>query len=75
MTSTEFTIRLLSAAVAGLVIGFERQWNNRSAGIRTTTLVAIGAALFVLLSINITEDRGDVTSSYRYRFSRSRNYF
>jgi len=61
MTSTEFTIRLLSAAVAGLVIGFERQWNNRSAGIRTTTLVAIGAALFVLLSINITEDRGDVT--------------
>ena len=61
MTSTEFTIRLLSAAIAGLLIGFERQWNNKSAGIRTNTLVAIGAALFVLLSINITKDSGDVT--------------
>lgn len=44
MTSTELTIQLLSAAVAGLLIGFERQWNNKSAGIKTNTLVAIGAA-------------------------------
>jgi len=59
MTITEFTIRLLSAAFAGMLIGFERQWNNKSAGIRTNTLVAIGAALYVLLSINInTESEG-----------------
>src|ERR1700745_409507 len=43
----------LNLAVAlGLsaVIGFERQWRNRLAGLRTNTLVALGAASFVVLS-------------------------
>jgi len=61
MTITEFTIRLLTAAAAGLVIGFERQWHHKSAGLRTNTLVAIGSALYVLLSINLTQEDGDVT--------------
>lgn len=61
MTITEFTIRLLFAAFAGMLIGFERQWNNKSAGIRTNTLVAIGAALYVLLSININNEGNGVT--------------
>lgn len=61
MTSREFTIRLLSATVAGLLIGFERQWNKKSAGIRTNTLVAIGAAPYVLLSININNESTGVT--------------
>jgi putative Mg2+ transporter-C (MgtC) family protein len=30
------------------VIGFERQWRNRLAGLRTNTLVALGAASFVI---------------------------
>lgn len=37
------------AVVAGAVIGFERQWRHRLAGLRTNTLVALGAASFVLL--------------------------
>src|ERR1700733_3105855 len=38
----------LGAAVSlGAVIGFERQWRNRLAGLRTNTLVALGAASFV----------------------------
>jgi putative Mg2+ transporter-C (MgtC) family protein len=32
----------------GAVIGFERQWRQRMAGLRTNTLVAIGAASFVI---------------------------
>ena len=40
----------LGAAVGlGAVIGFERQWRNRLAGLRTNTLVALGAASFVVL--------------------------
>ncbi|MFI8389993.1 MgtC/SapB family protein [Streptomyces sp. NPDC085540] len=34
----------------GAVIGLERQWRARLAGLRTNALVAGGAALFVLLS-------------------------
>jgi putative Mg2+ transporter-C (MgtC) family protein len=41
----------LGAAVAlSSVIGFERQWHNRLAGLRTHTLVALGAATFVVFS-------------------------
>lgn len=62
MTNTEFTLRLLTALVAGLLIGFERQWNHKSAGLRTNTLVSVGAAIFVLISIMVTEkSNGDVT--------------
>jgi putative Mg2+ transporter-C (MgtC) family protein len=32
------------------VIGFERQWRNRLAGLRTNTLVALGAATFIIFS-------------------------
>jgi putative Mg2+ transporter-C (MgtC) family protein len=55
MTNTEFTIRLMAALLAGLLIGFERQWNHKSAGLRTNTLVSVGAAIFVLISILVTE--------------------
>ena len=41
-------INLASAVVLGSVIGFERQWRNRLAGHRTNTLVALGAASFVV---------------------------
>jgi putative Mg2+ transporter-C (MgtC) family protein len=61
MTTLEFTLRLLAALGGGLIIGFERQWNFKSAGLRTNTLVATGAALYVLLSINMTGDGGDPT--------------
>jgi putative Mg2+ transporter-C (MgtC) family protein len=32
------------------LIGFEREWRQKSAGLRTHTLVGVGAALFVLVS-------------------------
>jgi len=61
MILSEFVMRLAVALIAGLSIGFERQWQHKSAGLRTNTLVAVGSALFVLLSIIITKNGGDVT--------------
>ena len=61
MTITEFTIRVLVAMLAGFIIGFERQWHHKSAGLRTNTLVAVGSALYVLLSIMIIHPNGDIT--------------
>ncbi|HIK46172.1 MAG TPA: MgtC/SapB family protein [Leptolyngbyaceae cyanobacterium M65_K2018_010] len=51
MTWTEFTLRLLVAFMLGSALGLERQWRQRMAGLRTNTLVATGAALFVMLSV------------------------
>jgi putative Mg2+ transporter-C (MgtC) family protein len=47
-TDTEFVLRLLLAAGCGLLIGLERQYRSRTAGLRTNTLVAAAAAAFVL---------------------------
>lgn len=51
MTWLDFTIRTCVAFVLGSVIGLERQWRQPMAGLRTNTLVCVGAALFVMLSI------------------------
>lgn len=50
LTWLELLIRLGSALLLGGVIGAERQWRQRTAGLRTYSLVSIGAALFVLLA-------------------------
>ena len=61
MDNIEFTYRLLTALGAGILIGIERQISHKSAGLRTNALVSVGSALYVLLSIQLTQDEGDVT--------------
>jgi len=39
------------AAILGGVIGIEREWRGRPAGFRTNILIALGACLFTVLSI------------------------
>lgn len=50
METLEMLLRLLAGVSLGAVIGFERQFRARMAGLRTNALVAAGATLFVLLS-------------------------
>jgi len=55
-TYTSFPViaaRLLLAALYGAVIGFEREWRNRPAGLRTHILVCVAAATFGILTIEI----------------------
>ena len=46
----DFVLRLVCSAFAGFIIGFERKSRSKEAGVRTHTLVAIGAALMMILS-------------------------
>ena len=46
-----FLLRVGVALIAGLFIGFEREVQNKNAGLKTNALVAIGAAVFVLASL------------------------
>lgn len=47
-TDLEFLLRVLLATGCGALIGLERQYRSRTAGLRTQALVAAGAATFVL---------------------------
>ncbi|MCO5148128.1 MAG: MgtC/SapB family protein [Aquamicrobium sp.] len=56
-TFTPFPVivaRLLLAAVFGAVIGIEREWRSRPAGLRTHILVCIAAAAFGILTVEIS---------------------
>lgn len=48
--SYDFIIRILAAAVIGGVIGLEREYRAKEAGFRTHFLVALGSALFMVVS-------------------------
>lgn len=50
LSLAEFTVRIACAFGLGALIGLERQWRQRMAGLRTNTLVATGAALFVTVA-------------------------
>jgi len=51
METTELFLRIAVSLCCGLLIGLERQWRQRIAGLRTNTLVSVGACLFVLISV------------------------
>ncbi|MGE8532552.1 MAG: MgtC/SapB family protein, partial [Acinetobacter guillouiae] len=53
-------ISLLGAFILGGLIGFERQYRQRTAGLRTNVLVALGAAIFVDIANNLTGADGSV---------------
>ena len=50
LSSAELLLRVVLAGVLGGAIGFERELRDREAGFRTHMLVAVGSALFTLVS-------------------------
>jgi putative Mg2+ transporter-C (MgtC) family protein len=56
MEAQEIAVRLGVAVLLGSLIGFERQWLQRMAGLRTNSLVAVGAAGFVVFSTMVSGD-------------------
>lgn len=61
LTSLLDTLISLSAAfILGGMIGFERQYRQRTAGLRTNVLVAVGAAIFVDMGNRLSGAEGAV---------------
>ena len=58
---TRITLRLLVAAALGGLLGYEREQQGKSAGVRTHMLVAIGAALFILVPQQAGASTSDLT--------------
>ena len=54
----ELGIRLGIAVVLGGAIGWNREQHHRSAGLRTHMLVSLGAAIFVLLPLQMNDKAG-----------------
>jgi putative Mg2+ transporter-C (MgtC) family protein len=51
--SARVVIRLMTAFLAGAVIGLQREQSGKAAGLRTHILVCMGTALFVIAGVEI----------------------
>jgi putative Mg2+ transporter-C (MgtC) family protein len=57
-----FVIQVGVAMIAGFCIGLEREFKGKHAGLKTNMLVAIGAAVFVAISLRFQDESGvDIT--------------
>ncbi len=58
----EFFLRMIAALFSGVLIGIEREIRNKNAGLKTNALVALGAAVFVVISVQFRDLPGvDIT--------------
>ena len=51
----------------GAAVGLEREYRQKPAGLRTNILIAIGSALFTILSLEMTRGVGDHTADLKVR--------
>ena len=58
MLSADLLWRLLLATGLGAAIGLEREFRRKPAGLRTNILIALGSALFTILSISLGKETG-----------------
>jgi putative Mg2+ transporter-C (MgtC) family protein len=49
----ELALRLGAASLAGMIIGVEREWRQKPAGLRTHMLVSLAAAAFTIISFEL----------------------
>ena len=62
MELQDFIIRVTLALGSGFLIGLEREFKSKSAGLKTNMLVALGASIFVLVSLEFSnKDYTDLT--------------
>lgn len=64
LSTADFALRLGVGVGCGALIGLERQWRARMAGLRTNALVAAGATLFVLYSVATDDSSATRVASY-----------
>lgn len=57
MDWTTFALRVCLATIAGLIIGLEREIQGKEAGLKTNALVALGASIFILMSLEFEGDK------------------
>ena len=58
--------KVLFSLLAGVVLGLEREMKDKSAGLKTITIICLGSTLFTLMSYKFAGDDGDPTRIASY---------
>lgn len=60
---TEDIIKLLISAGTGAIIGLEREYHSKSAGLRTMILICLGSTLFTIISMKLGSDPARIAAN------------
>jgi putative Mg2+ transporter-C (MgtC) family protein len=55
--------KIIEAFIAGALLGIEREYRSKPAGLRTLILITVGSTLFSMLSLSIVSDSPDRVAS------------
>ena len=61
LTDNQIVLRLIVTAILSGLIGFERQFHRRTAGLRTHILVSLGSCLIMLTSLYVFDIYKEIT--------------
>lgn len=59
----EDIFKLIISSGTGAIIGFEREYHSKSAGLRTMILICLGATLFTIISIKLGTDPARIAAN------------
>ncbi len=59
----EDIFKLLISTLTGAIIGFEREYHSKSAGLRTLILICLGSTLFTIISIKLGADPSRIAAN------------
>ncbi|AUM75568.1 MgtC/SapB family protein [Paracoccus jeotgali] len=66
MSELDALIRMAMALLLGGLIGWDREANAKSAGLRTHMMISLAAALFTVIALELTHIEGDPQASMSY---------
>lgn len=52
----DIVVKLSASLLAGLIIGAEREYRNKSAGLRTIILITLGSTIFTIISLQSSHE-------------------
>jgi len=62
ITETDIVLRIILATVLSSIVGIEREFHHKPAGLRTNVMVGLGSCLFTLVSIRAADVFPNLTS-------------
>ncbi len=62
ITNTDILLRLFLSMLLGCVLGLERLFSGKTAGMRTYALVSLGSTVFILVSILVLNQYSEISS-------------
>lgn len=60
---SEVAVRLVLSLIIGTIIGLEREYRSKDAGLRTIIMICLGSTVFTLISISILDASDDRIAS------------